>query len=200
MKGDCAMKSRTLYTCLVVMLSVSNVALNEILDDGGWVGDDYGLGSSSGNENASSVDGCADGDDNDGAGYGHGWYKVWTTIPAQCESEYYLYTWAEGHIFNYDFGYCRSCAYADASVSCPYGSDSYSSSVSVYESSDPKSEYDGPEDEYFYDDDEKWYDPGQGLSTDHEVLAWGHVTEGSDAWTFSHACARAFCNLYQVYP
>lgn len=201
------MKSSTLCACMVVMLSVSTFALGEILEDGDWFGMSTETFSSGGTEFATSVSGMADGDNTYGTAIGDGWHKEWTTERVQCEYEYYLYAWSEAHIFNYDFGSCsaRSTAYVavEGETADPVYS-SYDDSEETYayvtQYSNPKVDFEEAQGDYIYSERSFWHDPGDGISVENGAAAWGNVTEGSDAWTYTHTCCCAIGHLYQTYP
>ena len=201
------MKSRTFCACLGIMMSISTFAMGEILDDGDWFGASRELFSSSGTEIATSISGTADGENTNGSAFGIGWHEEWTTERVQCEYDYYLYAWSEAHIFNYDYGSClsRSTAYArvEGETADPYHG-SYSDSegsfaVVTQYTPDPKEDFEEAQGDYIYEGP-YWHDPDDGISAENGASACGQVTEGSDAWTFSHTCCCAFCNLYQTYP
>jgi hypothetical protein len=146
------------------------------------------------------------GDDSYGWAYAEGWEQETVTGSLWGHWWYYVYTWAEAHVFlnssNYDPCYSSACA--DASAGCSNeGGDSLSASAGVSDA-----DYQG--DLHLEDADNggapdgisasgmrQFWNYGEGVWGDHTAVVCAGVYPGGDDEAFAHVCARGMCSLSQ---
>ncbi len=193
------MKARLTFWCVcaVTMVVVPTAAFAEILNDGYWWGGSQGDGASSpGWWTYSSPTASANGDPNNSEciGVGEGWYSVWTN---QTENELtgyaYIYGWAEANVDPA----CESGDWAEAGVYASghvHGSTRYLSlSYSAGATPENPEDSDGGSD---YDSRTGKFTTNTGVSCSHQAAALATVYSGRGI-AFSHACSRAYGNLYR---
>src|SRR4030042_5154402 len=192
------MKTRALCVCIGVMLLVSRIASAEIVFTEDYTWDEYGEGGVSGNSGESSASGDADGEDNMGGGIGEGWQEYYTTVAGWYNCSYYIYAWAEGHVFLRDFENCYGYAYAFAGVS-GYAEESFEAEA-LAELADYEGDWHVEKCDGAYTDDgffeSRYFGVNDGIATGHTACAVACVGTGVRDSAFSHACARAECSMY----
>jgi hypothetical protein len=189
------MKSHLLYASLIAMLLVSCAAFGEILTTYDWDGN------CGGNPESSSPSATAGSSNNYDYKWGDGWEYTYSTVTANCDWYYHLYSYAEGLLILYDNDYCSAVAIADTDGSCQ--GDSISESDYTYASIDIRDS--GTGGLWVFDDDyddnapdgvdkngwglfEAYYD---GVSVEHTVLAIASVPEETSCTALAHAYAYA---------
>ena len=201
------MKSRICCAFMIAMLLVSTVAFGEIVSDGDWTGDSFGLGYASGWHQWSSTSASAEDEDNLSWAFGEGLKSRYTTVRAQCDWSYWVYVFAEARLILFDGQLCQAYAAADASAETQgtvhQSAHALSAEVNVrdsgYEGDDPNDTDNGGEPGGIYMSNTNWYNPGQGISSEHTAVVVASVLKYSTNQAFCHADARAFCSLVERY-
>lgn len=192
------MKLRILFACLVIMLSVSTVALGTIEFTPYWTG----VGDVSGNFGSSQATATASGEQDHEYSHAHGSMWLITTEGGDCEWFYYIEAkaWA---VIDYDEAlpaWAEGEAEAEVDLSeftTPpvVGRYAYASVFWNSCSGPPDLQYDidGPySHSVSYHSD---FEPYQGIYGDHYVTAEAYIYEGSDNYTKGFASAGAIVDL-----
>ena len=194
------MKSSIWCAFMIAMLLVSNVAFGEIVNDGDYTEDEYGMGSATVTSGQSLLVGYAVGSDPFGYGYGEGWQSSYTTEAGWFEWEAYIYTWTEAHLWLWSGQTCGAYAYAEASIdTSPDGPDDLSAEAVVVDSGyngyDPNEWDNGGYPSGITQSSTSPFDPLEGVSTQHTGDAIGSVAQDAHNTAFALADVRTWCSM-----
>jgi hypothetical protein len=127
----------------------------------------------------------------------------YTTESATLNYSGYVYAWAEGHLWLYDYDTCWVGASAGGSSEDPFYTYEKEAYVDLTDSRDDENDpeplhvYDQMEDDGYTISGSWYFNAWEGLDSDHRTFAAGNVPEGSDCSTYAHGCVVAYVHLFE---
>lgn len=195
------MKSRNLFACLVIIMSVSTVTLGTIVMDSGWSGD----GDVSGDFLSSEAEALAIDSQTTEYSWARGWWQLKTTEEGRFDWYYQLHAnaWADIYYMDENTAWCWGNAEAEVDLSdftspssVPHEADAY---VEDGDCGDP------PEYRYYYDypndisaNDTDKFDANEKIKCYHDIGAQAYISEGSDSSTYGWSRGAASIALYEA--
>lgn len=196
------MKLHILFACLVVMLSVSTVALGTIVMDSGWSGN----GDVSGDFLSSEAEATAIDSETSVYSWAHGWWQLKTTEEGYFDWYYTLHANAWADIYYMDENTAWSYGDAEAQVDL---SDFTTPSTVTHDAfayiedgdcGDPpwyQYEYEYPTNRSA-SDTEVFFEANEKIKCYHDVSAQAYISEGSDSSTYGWSRGAASIALYEA--
>ena len=192
------MKSSKLFACLVVMLSVSTVALGTIVMISDWSGE----GDVWGYYASSEAEANASGSQTTEYSHAYGWWELYTTEAGDFDWWYYIEANAYAHIFLEDEYPASAWGSGGATVDLSDFTTPSTVSIPAFASVDEDICGDPPDFQYRYDyptpisaSNTHPFDEYDGIWCCHEVKAKATICEGSDSSTYGWGDAGAAIDL-----
>lgn len=192
------MKLHILFACLVIMMSVSNVAIGTIVWDGDW----WGSGDVSGNFLSSEAEALAIDSQTTEYSWAHGWWQLKTTEEGYFDWYYTLHanTWADIYYMDVNAAW----SYGDAEAQVDLSDFTIPSTVDhdAYAYLEDGDCGDPPEYRYYPDypnnistGNTHWFEENDKIKCYHDVSAQAYISEGSDCSTYGWARGAACISL-----
>lgn len=195
------MKLHILFACLVVMMSVSTVAMGTIVMTGNW----SGSGDASGNFLSSEAEALAMESQTTEISLAHGWWQLKTTEGGSFDWYYQLHANAWADIYYMD----ENAAWGWGNAKAQVDLSDFTTPSEVTREADAYIEDgdcgDPPEYLYYahYPNDISTgnthpFDANEKIKCDHNVIAAAYISEGSDSSTYGWSRAAASIALYEA--